>query len=159
MDIHTLRKFYQSALVLIGVVMFQPFVLSADATEKFQVVSNVAIYLGVIPAEIIRGHLPSHPESRMHGGTKTKDERYHVAVALFDNTTGKRIENAKVTGSVMELGLGNEHKKLSAMKIADTITYGNYFKIPGKGSYHIKLWIRIPDRSGIIEVKFTHQHF
>ncbi|MFV2004309.1 MAG: hypothetical protein ACC650_03845 [Gammaproteobacteria bacterium] len=159
MDIHSVKKFYQTALVLIGVAIFQPLASAADVPEKFQIINNVAIYLGVIPAQIIRGHPNEHPESKMHGGVKTKHHNDHVVVALFDNTSGKRIENAKVTGSIMELGLGNEHKKLDAMKINDTITYGNYFKMPSTGTYHIKLWIRIPDKQGIIEVKFTHRHF
>jgi hypothetical protein len=40
----------------------------------------------------------------------TIGHRDHVVVALFDDATGKRIENAKVKGSVMELGLASQQK-------------------------------------------------
>ena len=149
---------WKAALVLIGVATFHPLATAADVTDRFQLVDGIAIYLGVMPAQIIQGYPREHLESRMHGGVLIKDHRDHVVVALFDDATGKRIENAQVMGSVMELGLGEQKKKLEAMKIADTITYGNYFDIPNKSIYHIKLSIRRPGKQAV-EVRFTHRHF
>jgi hypothetical protein len=45
------------------------------------------------------------------------------------------------------------------MAIAGTITYGNYFDMPNKNIYHIKIQIRRPGKSGVIEARFTHRHF
>ncbi|GBE08570.1 MAG TPA: hypothetical protein ENG90_09615 [Gammaproteobacteria bacterium] len=106
-----LKTFWKAALVLIGVAIFQPIAAAADAPDNFQVVDGVAIYLGVVPAQVIQGHPKEHLESKMHGGVPIKGHRDHVVVALFDDATGKRIENAKVKGSVMEIGLGGETKK------------------------------------------------
>ncbi|GMR21657.1 MAG: hypothetical protein BMS9Abin36_2261 [Gammaproteobacteria bacterium] len=156
---HSVKTFWKAALVLIGVAIFHPIAEAADAPESFKVVDGVAIYLGVMPAQVIQGHPKEHLESEMHGGVPIKGHRDHVVVALFDDATGKRIENAKVMGSVMELGLGGRKKKLEAMKIAGTITYGNYFDMLSKDTYHIKLWIRRPGVPGVVEAKFTHRHF
>jgi len=158
MDIHSVNTFWKAALVLIGVSIFNSIAMAADAPENYQVVDGVAIYLGIVPASLIQGHPKEHLESRMHGGVPIKGHRDHVVVALFYDATGKRIENANVKGIVMEIGMGGQQKKLDAMKIAGTITYGNYFDMPNKGTYHIKLWIRIPGMSHDIEAKFTHRH-
>lgn len=159
MHTHSVKIFWQAALVVIALASFNAIAAAADAPENYQVVDGVAIYLGVMPAQIVQGHSKEHPEARMHGGVPTRGSRDHVVVALFDSATGQRIENAQVTGSVMELGLGSERKKLEPMTIAGTVTYGNYFNIPANNTYHIKLWIRRPGEENGIEAQFTHQGF
>ena len=47
-----------------------------------QVVDGVAIYFGVMPAELVRGHPREHPESGMHGDPPVGES--HLLVALFD---------------------------------------------------------------------------
>jgi hypothetical protein len=59
----------------------------------------------------------------------------------------------------MEIGSGSKKKKLEPMKIAGTITYGNYFDMPDKNIYHIKVHIHLPGIPHVIEAKFTHRHF
>jgi len=156
---HAANTFWKATLVMIGVALFQPVAAAADAPESFQVVDGIAIYLGVMPAQILQGHPDEHPEHKMHGGVPAKGHRDHVVVALFDDATGKRIENAEVTGSVMEIGSGSKKKKLEPMKIAGTITYGNYFDMPDNNIYHIKVHIHLQGIKGIVEAQFTHQHF
>ncbi len=155
----SVKTFLKATLVLIGVAILGPLAVAADAPESFQVVDGVAIYLGVMPAQILQGHPDEHAEHKMHGGLPDRGHRDHVVVALFDEATGKRIENAKVTGWVMEIGSGSKKKKLEPMKIAGTITYGNYFNMPDKNIYHIKVRIHRPGIQSIIEAQFTHQHF
>ena len=72
----------------------------AEDTDLHQVVDGIAIYFGVLPAEMIRGHPKAHPESQMHGGIPT-DLRYHLTVAIFDDTSSDRITNADVTVKVV----------------------------------------------------------
>ncbi len=64
-----------------------------------------------------------------------------------------------MTATVMELGLGSQWKNLEPMPVADAITYGNYFDIPGEGIYHFHVRIRLPGRQQIVEATFTHRHF
>jgi hypothetical protein len=151
--------FLKAALVLISVAIVNPLAIASDVSDSFQVVDGIAIYLGVSPAQILQGYTKEQPESRMHKGVPSQAHRDHVIVALFDDDTGQRIEDAKVVGNVMELGLASEQKELEPMTIAGTITYGNYFHMPGNDVYHIKLRIRLPDRPDVVEVRFTHNHW
>jgi len=155
----SVMTFLKTAIVLISMAIVNPLAIASDVSDSFQVVDGVAIYLGVSPAQILQGYTREKPESRMHKGVPSQAHRDHVIVALFDDATGQRIEDAKVTGNVMELGLGSEQKELESMTIADTVTYGNYFRMPGNDTYHIKLWIRLPDRSEVVEARFTHDHW
>jgi len=150
---------WEVALVLIGVAILNPVAVASDAPENYLVIDGVAIYQGVIPAQIVQGHPTKHTEARMHGGVPTRGRQVHMVVALFGNTTGQRIENAQVTGSIMEIVPGVEQKKLEPMRIAGSITYGNYFTMPDKKTYHIKLQIRRSDIQGVIEAEFRQQHF
>ncbi len=156
---HTVKTFWQATIMLISAAIFSPVATAMDVPENFQVVDGIAVYLGVMPAQVIEGYHKTNKQTKKHKRALKKEHRDHVVVALFDNATGKRIENAKVKAGVMEFGLGTKVKKLDPMKIAGTITYGNYFDMPNKDVYHIVIQIRRPGIKSIIEAKFTHKHF
>ncbi|MHB1233963.1 MAG: hypothetical protein ACYCZQ_15460 [Burkholderiales bacterium] len=130
----------------------------AADTATHKVVHGVAIYLGVLPAEMILGHPKPHTEAEMHGGVPVGKHQYHVLVSLFDAATGKRITGAQVKATVREIGLSGPQKKLEPMLIAGTISYGNYFNMPGTNPYRILVQIRIPGSSDLIEAEFEYQH-
>ena len=93
------------------------------------------------------------------GGVSAARYRDHLVVALFDNATGRRIEDAQVTAAVMAPGLNSQWKTLEPMRVAEAVTYGNYFDMPREGAYHIQLRIRRPGQSQLIEATFSHRHF
>ena len=129
----------------------------ADDSGQHKVVKGVAIYFGVIPAELIEGHPASHPESEMHGGAPpVTEERYHIVIALFDAKTGARINNAKVTASLSSFGFAVGKKTLEPMLIANTISYGNYFKLSGKGTHRIQIEISGVHPDQTIHATFEH---
>lgn len=156
----SMRKALVSALLAAAIGFLPSFSGAKDDSATSRVVGGVAIYFGVMPAEMVQGHPQGHPEATMHGGARAASgHRDHVVVALFDDSTGKRIEIAEVDADVMELGRSGQWKKLEPMRIAGTITYGNYFDFPSRDAYHIILKIRIPGRADVIETRFGHQHF
>jgi len=130
----------------------------ADTGSENKTVGNVDIYMGLLPAEMIRGHPAGHPESSMHGGRPTASGQYHVVIALFNTKGYTRIENAEVTARVGEIGLAPEEKQLEPMKIAGTVTYGNYFRMAGHGPFRISLTIHIPGEPQAISAEFEHRH-
>ena len=159
MHSESVKMFCKSLLQVIGIGMTVLNVAAAtDTSRTFQVAGGVAIYLGVVPAQIIQGHAAEHEESMMHGGAPAGRYRAHLVVALFDDVTGRRIEDAQVTAAVRELGMGLEWKALEPMRIAATVTYGNYFSMPGAGPYLIQVRIRLPGHTQPIETTFTHGH-
>ncbi|NOY66937.1 MAG: hypothetical protein GXP13_05965 [Gammaproteobacteria bacterium] len=151
---HFINSFWKAALVLISITAINASAFAAATTNTFQVVGNTAIYLGVIPAQMIQGH------PKMHGGVPmTWGGSSHIIISLFNNDTGKRIEDAKITANVMRHGVSDQEKNLEAMKTSGVTTYGNYFDMPGNDTYHIKLWIHRPGVKGSLDAEFTHRHF
>jgi len=131
---------------------------AADSTTH-KVVHGVAIYLGVLPAEMILGHPKPHTEAEMHGGVPAGQHQYHVTVSLFDAASGKRISGVKVSARVYEINRAGTQKKLEPMLIADTISYGNYFNMPTTNNpYRIRVLIELPGVAGVIETEFEYQH-
>ena len=118
-----------------------------------QVVDGVAVYFGIVPAELVRGHPPEHPEGQMHGGVPVGEN--HIMVALFDDKTGERITRAEITATITGPGNFKAEKKLEPMIIAGAASYGNYFAMPGSGPYRIALRIRMPGIGHEIRAVFT----
>ena len=129
----------------------------AQTGSLSQTVDGVTIYLGVIPSEIIRGHPKEHEESIMHGSPAKGSGYRHIVVALFDAKTNERIKDAKVTARVEQLGLTADHKDLNAMPIAGTISYGNFFHMPGEGIYQIRVIVKRKLSAHSIEAKFDYR--
>jgi hypothetical protein len=125
----------------------------AEDTELHQVVDGVAIYFGVLPTEMIRGHPKAHPESQMHKGIPT-DRRYHLTVAIFNDSNSERITNAEVIVKVAGSGGSAVQKALESMVIAGKKSYGNYFRMPGAGPYRIEIRIRRPDSPTVTQAIF-----
>src|SRR5262245_26702185 len=98
---------------------------------------GLTVYLGIVPAEIIKDP-PSHlAERSMHGRIPLGPHEYHVVAALFDTTTGVRVSDAAVTAQISGLGLSGSGKKLERMEIAGSTTYGAFFNLPEIGRAHV----------------------
>jgi hypothetical protein len=52
----------------------------------------------------------------------------------------------------------NEQKALEPMVIAGTITYGNYFRMAGRGAFRIGVEVRRPGETRATTVQFMHQN-
>ena len=123
----------------------------AQAGEPRQIVEGVAIYLGMVPAELVRGHPREHPESEMHGGVAVGES--HLMVALFDARTGERITRAKVTATITGADAKID-KPLEPMTVAGAATYGNYVYLTGHGPYRIELQVLLPGQSKPLRARF-----
>lgn len=134
-----------------------PLAASALDTGQTKTVDGLVVYLGAMPAEIVKGHPGSHPEARMHGGPPGGRHTYHLVAAVFDGASGARVEDARISARVAELGLVGTTRTLEPMKIADTVTYGNYFELPYKGRYTISLVIDRP-RGDSVKADFAYGH-
>lgn len=120
--------------------------------------NGLTIYLGVMPAQLLQGHEPGHPEKEMHGGVPRGKHRYHVMVAVFEKESGRRVTDAQVRARVAEVGLAGQDKVLEPMVIAGAMTFGNYFTMAAPRPYDIAISIRRPGTQRPVEVKFVHRH-
>src|SRR5665648_1163295 len=75
-------------LSLLSIPSATPVDAARVATSEMQTVGNITIYLGLLPADMIRGQTQDHPVDTMHGGVPSGSGEYHILVALFDAKTG-----------------------------------------------------------------------
>jgi hypothetical protein len=153
--------FMQRSAVLAGALVAAALTgaqANAAGDGLYQRNAGVEAFIGVVPAEITKGHAPTGPEVAMHGGVPTGGHQYHLIAAVFDAGTGKRIADAAVTAQVSGLGLAGAVKVLDPMTIASTVTYGAYLDLPGPDLYAIVLTIKRPAAEQPITLRFDYDH-
>lgn len=132
--------------------------VTSSQDPNLRIADGIAVYLGVMPAEIVRGHPQTHPEATMHGGVPRGSFDRHVVIALFDAKTFERITDAEITATVEGLGhVGRTKKKLERMDIADAPTFGGYFSFQGRDKFTIRLEIRTLRRASATIVEFAYE--
>lgn len=123
------------------------------------IVEGVLAYFGVLPAAVVRGHPESHAEGSMHGGSPEGQHQYHLILALFDAASGKRIESAQVSVSIMGLGhVGATWLNLEPMTIADSVTWGIFVRLAGPDLYDLVFKVLLPERKTAISFPFRYSH-
>jgi hypothetical protein len=131
----------------------------ADAQESLvRTAGGLTVYLGIVPAAIVKGPGPHRAEPPMHGGAPKGPHQYHLVTAIFDATTNARIEDATVTAQISGLGLSGSKVALEPMQIANTVTYGAFFNLPGADLYTVKLTIQQPGSPRTVSVEFKYDH-
>ena len=141
----------RSVVTIVGVCALLVALGARAASDDHKTAGGLAVYLGVLPAALIRGH------QEMHGGAPSGSHAYHVVAAIFDASTGARIEDAKVEARVTPRRLVGEARALESMEIAGTVTYGNYFTMGGSDPYRIQISIT-PSGGSPVEVEFSYRH-
>ena len=133
----------------------------AAETDQSKTVGGLTVYLGVVPAEIIKGppmhgHISKGPHD-YHLISKSPHE-YHIVAAIFDAASGERVSDVDVTAEVSGLGLAGSKKKLEPMQIEGTTTYGGFFDLPGADLYTVKLTVERGGASqGVFQFKYDHR--
>ena len=125
------------------------FGVAADAAEADQskTAGGVTVYLGAVPAEIVKGLAAgSRTERPMHGGIPKGPHEYHLVAAVFDAAGDARISDAVVVAQVSGLELSGGKMKLGPMQISGTTTYGGFVDLPELDLYTVKLTV---ERSGV----------
>jgi hypothetical protein len=121
-----------------------PGITLGTESETHKLVGGMEIYIGMIPAEVVRGR--DLPETKMHGAPPRGKNRYHLVVALFDEKTRQRIIDANITANVAGLGLGGTTKILEQMRVNDLVSFGNYFPLPDNTPYQVRLKLEVPGK-------------
>ncbi len=131
---------------------------NAAETDLVKTAGGVTVYLGVVPAEIVKGLAAGgHTERPMHGGVPRGPHEYHLVAAVFDAANGARISDAAVTAQVSGLGLSGGRMKLEPMQISGTTTYGGFVNLPGSDLYTVKMTV---ERTGVSPavMQFRYDH-
>ncbi len=91
---------------------------AAAATEYEKHADGFAVYMGVLPAQVLRGNADASHLATMHGGLPTGSGSHHLVIAIYDERTQRQVEGADVMADVTPLGLGPTRRKLEHMPIA-----------------------------------------
>lgn len=127
--------------------------------DNHRIVEGTDIYFGIASAEaLLTQHPGNDAESAMHGRIPAGSGYYHVMISLFDNQTHAPVVGADVKVKVADaMGRAEQVKALEPMVVNDTVSYGNYFRLPMKDPYTIAVSIRMPGAARPIETKFGFQ--
>lgn len=119
---------------------------------------GLTIYYGVLPAELIAQQ--EHESGKhMQPTNEAGADTHHLVVAIFEEQTGKRLSEASVRARVEPLGGASQEKLLEPMKIAGTVTFGNFFRMEGDMPYVIHLRIHRNEGSpSDVEVALPYRH-
>jgi hypothetical protein len=137
-----------------------PWISTATAAEdpSFKTAAGLSVSIGIVPAALTKGPPSHNPVPEMHGGVPHGRHAYHIMAAIFDSATGARISDATVTAQVSGLGLYGPTLTLEPMDIAGAIAYGNFFNLPGRDLYTIRLEVQRPgaNRPTVFNFKYDH---
>ena len=131
---------------------------SVAESEGSRTVEGLNVYLGVLPAAMVRQQLKADTGKAPHGGPPPGAHVYHVTVAVFDAASGERRQDLNVRARVLSLGLSGPEKVMLPMTIAETVTYGNYFVLPPNDTYKVQVEIRQPGQAEPVRTDFVYEH-
>jgi len=141
----------------ITVLMIVSTNVPASHPQQYQVVSGIAIYLTIIPAEMLRGHPKEHPESEMHSQTRVEDSnQHHIMVSLFNAKTGERLKNTLVKAKISGVNYEGPVRSLELMVLGGVQSYGNFFNMPLTGTYQVDLEIQQSGKTNTIKAVFQY---
>lgn len=129
----------------------------------FRRAGNLVVYLGVVPAAVVRGHPPEHTGKGMHGGVPEGRYVHHLLVAVFEEATGARVTDAAVTAFVHGPRRGRakdesqERISLEQMEIGGAPAYGGFATLPARARFRIEVEVVRPGAAPVRAV-FQHWH-
>lgn len=149
-------KMVRRTAVSIGFLLIAVSVAFASAPVQSNYVQEkdgLIIYFGIVPA----GMLSGFGAQKMHGGIPEEGtHRMHLAVAVFDKKTRRRVTEATVKARMVAVGQNTGLKPLEPMRWKDKLVYGNYFSLFVAGPYTIEVQIGTSKSETPVEVTFQY---
>jgi len=125
-----------------------------DANRR--TIDGMDILFGAASADALRKqHTGADPEAKMHGGIPQGKSYYHLNISLFDAATKDAIKDAYVEAKIADPVMGDQVKVLEPMVFNNTTSYGNFFRLSGKGAQTVAVLIRKPGEVRATETKFS----
>lgn len=115
---------------------------------------GITVYWGLVPAAVVS---EKHVIEEMHGHRPAGGGQvHHLVVAVFDSSSGRRIDKAVVRAQLSESGIVDEPPRyLTPMSIDGQLSYGQVFSVAKAGPYRFRLWVLPPGRKTEIELSIS----
>lgn len=117
---------------------------AAAADPNHKRVGGIELYLGIAPAAsaAVSQPRPSGPGY------------YYVNLTLRESTSGTYIKDAQVEARAANAVSGGDTKTLAPVALAESASYGNFFRMQGREPYVITVQVRRPGAAQAIEARF-----
>jgi hypothetical protein len=79
-------------------------------------------------------------------------------MVIFDSATGARVSDATVIAQVSGVGLAGSKRNLEPVEVAGAMTYGNFFDLPSRDIYTVRLEVRRKRSEAPVTFEFTYDH-
>ena len=129
----------------------------AKPPGDLKTVGRTEIYLGLLPAEVLRSYPKDSVERAMHGGVPSGAGQYHLNVSVIDAVSKAPISGARVEVKIEDPGISSEAIPLEAITINSMPSYGNYIQLKRKTQYSFIVRVRTPNSAQPIEATFAHR--
>jgi len=146
-------------LVFLYMVMLLTLFSNAYASHphQYQVVNGIAVYLTIMPAEMLRGHPKEHLESEMHSQSRIEGtNQHHIVVSLFNAKSGERLKDAAINVKVSGINFNGPVRQLELMIMSGIRSYGHFFNMPLAGAYQVELEIQTAETDEVVKVVFQY---
>jgi cytochrome c5 len=116
---------------------------AAPADPRHKSAGGMEIYLGIVPAESAQVKQP-RPSGKGY---------YHVNISLQDSSTRAPIRDAQLEARVSN-AMGGATRTLDLVTANDAVSYGSFFRMPGRDPYTIAVKIRRAGSAVPAEARF-----
>lgn len=96
---------------------------------------DVVAYVGIMPAAVARARMVTDASSE-HPALEGTVDSHHLVVALFDATSGARIERATVVATHTPPRSSPVQRTLFPMRTGEVVSFGGEFEI-SRGPGHV----------------------
>lgn len=127
---------------------------SAGVVDGVKTVDDLTIYLGVVPAAIVRGHQAELNAAVRAGLPRSSAHNLHIVAAVFNKTSGARLENIQVRARILEVRArvhGTRPRSwtvpLQPMRVNGALTFGAFTNLGSWQDATISIDVIRPSRS------------
>ena len=160
-------QFWNLALAGAALVI-APTSSAAGVVDGVKTVDDLTIYLGVVPAAIVRGHTAELDAAIQAGLPRSSVHSVHIVAAVFNKTSGARLENIQLRARIHPIrapGHGTAPKSwtvaLQPMRVNGALTFGAFTNLGSWQDARISVDVTRPSRPARFRVttaqfEFTH---
>ena len=130
----------------------------AGVVDGSKTVDDLRIYLGVLPAGLVRGH-KAELATAVHGGLpRSSVHNIHVLAAVFDKNTGARLSGIRVNARIHGRNQNRWTVSLKPMVVNNALTYGGFTNLGSEEDVMISVDVRRPNRRQVTTAQFEYRH-
>lgn len=131
---------------------------AAGVVDGVKTVDDLTIYLGVVPAGLIRGH-KAELNAAVHAGLpRSSLHNVHLLAAVFNKDSGVRLRNIRVVARIHGMGRNRWTVQLRPMVVNEALTYGAFTNLGDQQRVMIAIDVIRPDHKNATTAQFDYSH-